>query len=168
MDESSCQISAIVFTLANSYGSHSAVFSRILWMFFMFRSNTVCLKKHWLIRVIAERHYVNLLIFFTIIGPLLCVRHIQYTFIKKHTQYWLRILFHSKELLLQLFYILFHLLLLHTKYTDHTISDRFLKCNKNLFGTMLTWHESQFVCQELKLYTDVWSGFSQGREGLLK
>ena len=71
MDESSCQISAIVFTLANSYGSHSAVFSRILWMFFMFQSNTVCLKKYWLIRVIAEYHHVNLLICFTVIGPLL-------------------------------------------------------------------------------------------------
>ena len=30
MDESSCQISAIVFTSANSYGSHSVVFLRIL------------------------------------------------------------------------------------------------------------------------------------------
>ena len=48
MGESSCQISAIVFTLANSYGSPSAVFSRILWMFFIFRSNTICLKKYWL------------------------------------------------------------------------------------------------------------------------
>ena len=70
MDESSCQISAIVLTLANSYGSHSAVFLRILWMFFMFLSNTVCLKKYWLIRLIAECHYVNLLIFLAIIEPL--------------------------------------------------------------------------------------------------
>ena len=30
MDESSCQISATVFTLANSYGSFSAGFSKIL------------------------------------------------------------------------------------------------------------------------------------------
>ena len=52
MDESTCQI--IVFTLANSYGLHSAVFSRILWIFFMFRSNTACLKKYWLIRVILS------------------------------------------------------------------------------------------------------------------
>ena len=54
MDGSSCQRSAIVFTVTNSYGLHSAVFSRILCMFFMFRSNTVYLKKYWLIRVIAE------------------------------------------------------------------------------------------------------------------
>ena len=46
MDESCCQISAIVFTLANSYGSYSAVFSRLLWMFLLLQSNTVCLKKH--------------------------------------------------------------------------------------------------------------------------
>ena len=72
MDESSCQISAIVFALANAYGSHSPVFSRIQWMFFMFRSDTVCVKKYWLIRVIAEYYYVNLLIFLTVIGPLLC------------------------------------------------------------------------------------------------
>ena len=72
MDESSFQISAIIFTLANSYGSLSAVFSRILWMFFfMFRSNTVCLKNYWLIWVIAECHYVNLLIFLTIYNTVL-------------------------------------------------------------------------------------------------
>ena len=67
----------------------------VLWMFFMFRSNTVCLNEYWLIRVKAECHYVNLLIFLTIIGPLLCVRHIWYTFIKKLAQYWLRILFYG-------------------------------------------------------------------------
>ena len=69
MDESSYQTSAIVFTLTNSYGSHSEVFSRILRMLFMFRSNTACFKKYWLIRVIVECHYVNLLICLTIIGP---------------------------------------------------------------------------------------------------
>ena len=76
MDESSCEISATVFTLANSYCSRSVVFLRILWMFFMFRSNTVCFKKYWLIQVIAGCHYVNLLIFLAVIGLPLCVRHI--------------------------------------------------------------------------------------------
>ena len=156
IDESTCQI--IVFPLANSYGLHSAVFSRILWMFYMFWSNTVCFKKYWLIRVIGECHYVNLLIFLSI----------WYACIKKLTQYWLRILFHSNELLFHYSYILFHLLLLCTKYTYLTILDRFLKYNKNLSGTMLTWHESQFVCQEWKLYTGVRSEFSQGREGFLE
>ena len=73
--------------------------------------NTVCLKKCWLNRVIAECYYVNLLIFLTILGSLVCLRHIKYTFIKKLTQYWLPILFQSKE-------VLFHLLLLRTKYAD--------------------------------------------------
>ena len=50
-DEISCQISATVFTL-------------------------VCLQKCSLIPVIAECHYVNLLIFHTILGSLLCSSHI--------------------------------------------------------------------------------------------
>ena len=57
--------------------------------------NTVCLKKRSLIRVIAEWHYVNLLIFLTILRWLLSLPYIQYTFIKKLTQHWLKIIFHS-------------------------------------------------------------------------
>ena len=45
MDESSCQISATAFTLAKSYGSYSAVFSKILWLFSIVSiSKTVCVK----------------------------------------------------------------------------------------------------------------------------
>ena len=77
MDEGSCQISATVFISANSYGSYLAVFSRNpVNIFHVSILNTVCLKKSSFIRVIAECDYVNLLIFLTILGSLLCLRHI--------------------------------------------------------------------------------------------
>ena len=44
--------------------------------FSCFDLKTVCLKKCSFIRVIAECDYVNLLIFLTILGSLLCLRHI--------------------------------------------------------------------------------------------
>ena len=52
MEEISFQISAAVFTLAKSYGSY----------FHISILNTVCLRKCSLVGVIAECHYVNLLI----------------------------------------------------------------------------------------------------------
>ena len=78
MDEGSCQIIANVFTsLANSYDSYLAVFSKNpVNIFHVSILNTVCLKKCSLIRVTAECDYVNLLIFLTILGSLLCIRHI--------------------------------------------------------------------------------------------
>ena len=64
MDKGSCQISATVFTLANSYGSYLAVFSKNpLNIFHVSILNTVCLKKSSFIRVIADCDYVNLRIF---------------------------------------------------------------------------------------------------------
>ena len=67
MDEGSCQISATVFTLANSCGSYLAVFSKNpMNIFHASILNTVCLKKCSFIRVIARCDRVNLLIFLTI------------------------------------------------------------------------------------------------------
>ena len=63
--------------LANSYGSYLAVFSKNpVNIFHVSILNTVCLKKCSFIRVIAECDYVNLLIFLTMLGSLLCLRHI--------------------------------------------------------------------------------------------
>ena len=77
MDEGSCQKSATVFISANSYGSYLAVLSRNpVNIFHVSILNTVCLKKCSFIRVIAECDYVNLFIFLTILGSLLCLRHI--------------------------------------------------------------------------------------------
>ena len=77
MNEGSCQISATVFTLANSYGSYLAVFSKNpVNIFHASILNTVCLKKRSFIRVITDCDYVNLFIFLTILGSLLRLGHI--------------------------------------------------------------------------------------------
>ena len=157
MDESSCQISAIVFTLANSYGSHSAVFSRILWMFFMFRSNTVCLKKYWLIRVIAECImwiWSFFLLFNTHLLKNLHNTDCEFYFIAKN--------FFSINFTLFSICFYYALNILTTLYRTGS-------WNATRTYPVQCWHDmSQFVCQEWKLYTGVRSGFLQGREGFLQ
>ena len=158
MDESCCQISATAFTQANLSGLYSAIFSKILWIFFHISIlNTVCLKP---LFAYASNSWVPLRKFahFPHYLKVYSSAYLMYNtrLLKKLTQYWLWILFHSKQLLFHLLYIFFHLFL------------------QNILTTYRigSWNRTKtypLECrQEWKPYAGVQPRISQVRRGFLE